>query len=235
MKPNGSTENRHTAVDAETTGPAFDREAFLARVRGMTPPDREASYHSMGQEDLDELAALKATAMHNRYVAMVPGDYRKATISDLRDPTLGADMVKWWESGTRNMVLCGPVGSGKTQAAFALYHQVMNLVRLPAACTMIGYLDDLKQAFNGLPSFAKTYEDADFLVLDDLGAEVLSDWQREKITDLLDTRTRQCLRTLITTNLKQEEVEAKYGPRIASRLSGWWRPVVGHDIRRVEW
>jgi DNA replication protein DnaC len=62
-----------------------------------------------------------------------------------------------------------------------------------------------------------------FLVLDDLGAEKVSDFVLQTLYDLLDRRYGECLETLITSNLTLEELAVHYlghGDRLASRIAG---------------
>jgi DNA replication protein DnaC len=48
-------------------------------------------------------------------------------------------------------------------------------------------------------------ERCDLLILDDLGAEKLSDWTLEQLYRLIDARVRNRRRTVITTNLPYDE------------------------------
>lgn len=57
-----------------------------------------------------------------------------------------------------------------------------------------------------------------FLLLDDLGAEYASEFSKEQILTILDTRLAKKYPTFITTNLSFDEIKAKYGERISSRI-----------------
>jgi hypothetical protein len=75
-----------------------------------------------------------------------------------------------------------------------------------------------------------------FLVLDDLGAEKVSDFVLQTLYDLLDRRYGECLETLITSNLSLEELAGHYlghGDRLASRIAGMGPTLVlrGKDRR----
>ena len=62
-----------------------------------------------------------------------------------------------------------------------------------------------------------------FLLLDDLGAEKVSDFTLQTLYDLLDRRYGECLETLITSNLTLGQLAEHYGlhgDRLASRIAG---------------
>lgn len=56
------------------------------------------------------------------------------------------------------------------------------------------------------------------LVIDDLGAKKESDWIRDHILGVLDTRMQNKKPTFITTNLSPQQFTSKYGARIIDRL-----------------
>ena len=63
----------------------------------------------------------------------------------------------------------------------------------------------------------KTFEDADAILIDDLGTEqVLNNVTIPYLLELLTERTDKV--TIITTNLSALDLEQRYGQRIVSRL-----------------
>ena len=70
------------------------------------------------------------------------------------------------------------------------------------------------------------------LVIDDLGAEPKSImiWgeRREPLREILEARFNRWprIRTYITTNLTPQELEARYGARVASRVAGCCLPIL---------
>jgi len=74
------------------------------------------------------------------------------------------------------------------------------------------------------------------LVLDDLGAEKVSDFVLQTLYDLLDRRYGECLETIITSNLSLDQLTVHYGShgdRLASRIAGMGPALVlkGKDRR----
>ncbi len=77
------------------------------------------------------------------------------------------------------------------------------------------------------------YVDMDFLVIDDLGAEYVTDWVISTFYRIIDRRFREAVPTLITTNLSTEDIEARFGSRIASRISSYTLiQLHGKDFRK---
>ncbi|MBR5523768.1 MAG: ATP-binding protein [Clostridia bacterium] len=75
----------------------------------------------------------------------------------------------------------------------------------------------------------------DLLVLDDLGMEFESAFNRACLYNVLNARLLEGRPTVISTNLDFDALKARYGDQIASRISGGFVPLlcVGKDIRQI--
>ncbi len=62
------------------------------------------------------------------------------------------------------------------------------------------------------------YAQTPLLVLDDLGAEKISDWSRQTFYLLIDRRYREIKQTIITSNLTHDQLAGQLDDRIASRI-----------------
>lgn len=78
--------------------------------------------------------------------------------------------------------------------------------------------------------------DADLLIIDDLGTEMVTAYTSEVLFDLINTRINSGKSMIISTNLSLSELENLYSPRITSRLQGNFIPLKfsGEDIRKKE-
>ena len=74
----------------------------------------------------------------------------------------------------------------------------------------------------------------DLLVIDDLGAEMVTSFSKSALYNLINTRMLSGRPTIINTNLSMKEIETRYTPRISSRLIGNYDAYrfLGDDIRQ---
>jgi DNA replication protein DnaC len=59
-----------------------------------------------------------------------------------------------------------------------------------------------------------------WLILDDLGSELVTDTWRSNLSQLVNERNSARRKTIITTNLPIEDFKARYDERIVSRIRG---------------
>jgi DNA replication protein DnaC len=125
----------------------------------------------------------------------------------------------------QSIVLRGPTGCGKTHLAISTIKERFNksLRSNSVFITVPDLLLKIRTSFNGgaesEEEIIRQFSDIETLVLDDLGAEKTSEYSITTLYVILDRRIRECLKTIITTNLLQSEIEATFGARIASRMS----------------
>lgn len=79
------------------------------------------------------------------------------------------------------------------------------------------------------------YLNCDLLIVDDLGSEMTTAFTQSVLYTLINSRLTAGVRTVISSNLKQEEMRKRYTPQIVSRLEGEYRavPFFGTDIRKI--
>jgi len=58
------------------------------------------------------------------------------------------------------------------------------------------------------------------LIIDDIGAEKVTEWVRERLVSIINTRVSGGLSTIYTSNLSPDELVSQFEERIASRVLG---------------
>lgn len=122
----------------------------------------------------------------------------------------------WQEMKQKNMglLLYGPPGTGKTFLAFCIANELLNNMVPVIAISSIGLLNKIKETYKswgreGEAEVIRSLTNASLLVLDDLGAETNTDWAKEKIYEIIDSRYRDKKPCIITTNLTREKLKEK--------------------------
>ena len=142
--------------------------------------------------------------------------------------------MEWRQSnGTRNVLFMGPVGTGKTHAAYAfLCHVHMCGVWRFTSTSSVSLMDKLRP---GGDERLDKWTDVDCLLLDDLGGEKPSEWVSERLFALIDERWRWERPTLVTTNLLPGQLRESLGDRTYSRLQDGAiaATLTGKDRRRA--
>ncbi len=148
-----------------------------------------------------------------------------ANFSEMKEKTVG-------------MLIFGEPGNGKTFTTACIANEL--IARLtPVICVSINaLLERIKDTYNrfgneGEHTVLKGLANADLLIIDDLGTEQSTDWSRTRIYNILDSRYRNELPLIVTTNLPLTELQNRYEKRTYDRLLEMCTPVKndGNSIR----
>lgn len=130
--------------------------------------------------------------------------------------------TKKFNKNGNGLLLVGEYGTGKTHLAVAMIHELAKQSVYGVFVTTPDLLQKIRTGFNSEDSKANEIMDivktTEFLVLDDLGAEKVTDWVREQFYMIINARYENMLPTVITTNLSFKELEKQIGKRIVSRI-----------------
>lgn len=178
----------------------------LERYRGMTDPDTG--------EDVYE---------HMRQIRQFCMDW-------------SADFGK----GSQSLLLYGKTGLGKTHLSLAMANAVIDKGYHVLYGSAYNLLADIERERFNKQQFEESPErlvlDADLLIIDDLGAEFNSKFNKAAIYNIINTRELTGSPTIISTNLMYDEIAREYDERVYSRIMGSYIPLLfmGRDGRQYE-
>jgi len=161
--------------------------------------------------------------------------YHGAALADNAEfgPTLGR-----WDGTPPGWILYGKHGRGKTHLAAAICRDQAAKGRAPRFVSAARLLRLIKATFDrdtrpAAMAALEALEEADVVVIDDLGAEHRTDFSEAELTMLLDALTERGAAVVVTSNLDYETLASQLGMRIASRVAGLARPlqITGPDRR----
>ncbi len=160
--------------------------------------------------------------LKNIYAYKMPKEIKEASFKNIyKDDSNRLEAIKYlknfydaYKKGekTKGLYLYGNFGCGKTYLISALFNE---LAKKDIKSTIIYFpelLRSLKASFSNIEDnyeerFAQVKE-ANLLLLDDIGAEKLSDWARDEVLGvILQYRMEEHLPTFFTSNLSLKELE----------------------------
>jgi DNA replication protein DnaC len=201
--------------------------------------------------DLSE-ARLRAAQIPERYRNCTLENYivhRDAPPSQRVAKMKAVRFVEEWKSVRYGLLFIGTVGVGKTHLATAILRRLIEECGVKGVfCDFSDLLERIKATFSPAnPASADDvlapYREAELLVLDELGAQRPTDWVRDVLYGLINTRYNRQRITIVTSNFGdlparagEETLEGRVGVLVRSRLHEMCVPVLieGDDYRKKQ-
>ena len=170
-----------------------------------------------------------------RWRALAPSRFVDATLASVIDRPGGDEIADWSAAPAgRNLIICGPIGTGKTHAAMAAVRPHVESGVDVRFWPTVELLDQLRPG--GDDGVLEAAMACTILVLDDLGVERATDWTLERMYAIVNRRWMDAKSVVVTTNSKSStDLADQVGERMSSRLAGSGAVIVrlaGHDRRR---
>lgn len=156
------------------------------------------------------------------------------------------NFVRKYPAQKEGILFMGKCGVGKTHLSVAI---IRELIEKGIPCMFYDFRDLLKEIQSSYNPQSQISEFSvlepvltiEVLLLDELGAAKVTDWMRDTLTYILNTRYNENLTTIITSNWLDEKkdnndeiLEERIGERLRSRLSEMCKvyEIIGQDFRR---
>lgn len=149
------------------------------------------------------------------------------------------DFARNFDNDKRSFLLCGGTGLGKTHLSSAVAKHLLDngydVIYETAQNVFSDFENDrFRDRFNGEEAVSDKYLECDLLILDDLGAEMITQFSVACLYNIINTRLNKGLPIIASTNFRGEEIRKMYHDRITSRLFGEFiiKQFFGQDIRK---
>lgn len=172
------------------------------------------------KKELDERNKYK----NNIYLFEVPKEIKEASMKniDLDDPDR-FQIIKWLKkfldeyspgTGMKGLYLTGNFGCGKTYLISAALNELAKKEHKIAIIYYPEFLRSLKESFNDPEGYNEKFrmiKRVEVLLIDDIGAETMTEWSRDEVLGtILQYRMQEGLTTFFTSNLTIKDLEEHF-------------------------
>ena len=143
-------------------------------------------------------------------------NYKALTREQKEDLKNVRNQIKSYLDGEEyNIVLIGDTGVGKSHLSYSALKGLSDYTKkMGLFINVVDLLAKIKEDFSLEAEYIRRISEAEWLVLDDLGTEKVTEWSNGILYSILNKRTK----TIITTNLSPKDIMAIYGKRVYSRV-----------------
>lgn len=191
---------------------------------------------------------LEKARLPSRYAACHFHNYKPANQSQERAYYDASRLTMEYPALERGLLLMGTVGVGKTHLAVSI---LKSLTERGFSCLFYEFGSLLKEIQDSYNADTRTSElgvltpvlRTEILVLDELGNSKPTDWVRDTMAHIINTRYNDKKLTIFTTNYLDERIsngketlEDRIGVRVRSRIYEMCKTVVlsGDDYRKLK-
>ncbi len=214
-----------------------------ARYEGRTCSCVGDLINRMVQKDLAAVTPLELSQFSTFDITLYPDNhceqFDKTAREQMKDVfAYCKEFANYFSPDNRSIMMIGEAGLGKTHLALAIANEVINrgyLVVYVSAGNIFTELETRRR--DGETHLLKLLYEADLLIVDDIGSEMVNAATLNYLYNILNVRLNTSRCSIYTTNITtQELLVARYTEKIASRLLGSCDQLhfAGDDIRLME-
>ena len=172
------------------------------------------------QKEFDEQNQYKS----NIYLFEVPKEIKEASMKgiDTKNPDR-FEIIKWLDNflesykpktGMKGLYLNGSFGCGKTYLISAALNELAKKEHKIAIIYYPEFLRSLKESFGDSETYNEKFKmikNVEILLIDDIGAETMTEWSRDEVLGtILQYRMQEGLTTFFTSNLTIKDLEEHF-------------------------
>ena len=193
--------------------------------------ERDRQYKKEVEEERQEkLNDMKENPVKYMAMAGIKKMFLTATLKEIKLPPKKVKIAKQFLENKDGLFLTGKVGTGKTYLACAIGRELIMEGNKILFKTIPSLFQDIRATFGKTNKedeshIINKYSCIPYLILDDLGAEKMSDFSLDRLYLIIDGRYADELPTIITSNLSLKDIREKIHDRISSRIAGSCRTI----------
>jgi len=230
--------------------PQFESDTAICPIcfgTGMEIVEGKGARACVCRKRDSQTSSLNRARLPRRYEGCHFHNYKPKNPSQVRALKMAMQIAMEFPAVEEGLLFSGSVGVGKTHLAVSI---LKGLTERGFSCLFYEFGSLLKEIQDSYNPSTKTSElavlgpvlSADVLVLDELGASKPTDWVRDTMAHIINTRYNDRRLTIFTTNYpderaneREETLEDRIGVRLRSRLYEMCKTVqvIGEDHRRT--
>ena len=208
----------------------------------------KAQMQALRRKEIEAASSLKICSFDTMELRYYPAQRDPVTGCNVRHHMEGLlqdlrDYADEFDRDSANLLLIGNAGLGKTHAALAIAGKALEkgydviYMSSPEFFSQLENYHFTSGAGADEEALLSAATEADLLILDDLGTEMVSTFTISTFYTLLNSRMAARRPTIFTSNITDGTIfEKLYTEKISSRLAGSCEPFVflGDDIRQLK-
>ena len=161
---------------------------------------------------------------NNIYLFEVPKEIKEASMKDIDSGNQDRfPVIKWLinfletyqpRTGMKGLYLNGSFGCGKTYLISATLNELAKKEHKIAIIYYPEFLRSLKESFNDAETYNEKFKlikNVEILLIDDIGAETMTEWSRDEVLGtILQYRMQEGLTTFFTSNYTIKDLEEHF-------------------------